>query len=413
MKHDNENSNGSKKSSYELVGEMVRIFQRGGRWYANFQHNGRQQRTSLKTNSKKEARRRAIQLEADLLSGSYAAAAKAPGLDKVIDDYRSYLQGRRRGDKTLTKYEYAFQQFLDLAKRRRVKSIEQVDLSFVDAFRKQRRRHGSKKLASAKTVHNDLVLLRQVVNFALRRKMIQSDPLAGLQLEKPKPRPQPCWTRDEVDRILKAAREPQRGQLTLLAETGMRVGELRWLTWEDVDLQLGVIHIRPKPDGCWKPKTGDIRAIPISPDARRVLERLPRHCQWVVTARASRPYPQGDHPISERRLLDYLKRLLKHLGLRGHLHTFRHAFISHALTQGIPEAIVRQWVGHVDRDIIRQYTHIADRASQAAMQRLARGTDSNLQKTDLGGSNHVQVPDADSAQNQHSRSEGQSNLGAK
>jgi hypothetical protein len=41
------------------------------------------------------------------------------------------------------------------------------------------------------------------------------------------------------------------------------------------------------------------------------------------------------------------------------------------VSSGIPEAIVRQWVGHVDREVTKLYTHIADEASQAAMQRLA------------------------------------------
>ena len=39
--------------------------------------------------------------------------------------------------------------------------------------------------------------------------------------------------------------------------------------------------------------------------------------------------------------------------------------------KGIPEAIVRQWVGHVDPEMLKLYTHILDEASQAAMQRLA------------------------------------------
>lgn len=413
MNRHSDNGDPTDRSRYEPVGDLVSIFRRGDRWYANFQQDGRQQRRSLNTTSKKEARRRAIQLEADLVSGKYAAATKAPSLAKVIDEYRDYLEGRRRAAKTMTKYEHGFKLFLDLAERRDAKSILQVDLAFADAFRRERKRHGSDEPASAKTVHSDLVLLRQLANFARRRKMIHIDPLAGLEMEKPKPRPQPCWTRDEVDQVLAAASEPQRGQLTLLAETGMRVGELRWLTWDDVDLKRGVLHIRPKPDGSWKPKSGDIRAIPISPAARTVLESLLRDTPWVVTARPSRKYPDGGHQISERRLLNYLKRILKPLGLTGHLHTFRHAFISHALTQGIPEAIVRQWVGHVDAQIIRQYTHIADTASQAAMQRLASGSNSTLQKLDRGGSNNVSATDSDSAQNQHNHRGCQSSRGAK
>jgi integrase len=74
--------------------------------------------------------------------------------------------------------------------------------------------------------------------------------------------------------------------------------------------------------------------------------------------------------IRQRRLLDYLQRQLKKLDLPGHLHTFRHTFISLALTRGTPEATVRRWVGPVDAATIRRYTHIASQESHAAMQRL-------------------------------------------
>jgi integrase len=369
--------NGERNQCYELVFERVRLFQRGRKWYANFQHRGRQRRQSLGTTSKKEARRRALVLESKLAAGEYQQPKRAPSLADVIEQYRVHLKTERRRPKTVKKYEHGFKRMLELAKQRRTKTILDIDLSFVDAFRQGRTRGNTDKPASAKTIHNDTVLLKQLVNFALRRGLIHEDPLRGLKLKKPKITPQPCWTRPEVDRILAATREPQRSSLTILAETGMRAGELKHLTWEDVDFERGVLHIRPKDD--WQPKTGDIRAIPISPALRELLGRLPRRTRWVVTARASRRYPDGDHQISERRLLDYLKRVLKRLGLKGHLHTFRHAFISHALTSGVPEAIVRQWVGHVDPAIIRQYTHIADVSSQAAMQRLAEGGTGILQ----------------------------------
>jgi integrase len=87
-----------------------------------------------------------------------------------------------------------------------------------------------------------------------------------------------------------------------------------------------------------------------------------------------------------------LKPVLKSLGLSGHLHTFRHSFISHALTQGIAEAVVRRWVGHVDDEIIRRYTHIADEVSKAAMSRLAAASasspspDKEVKNEDANGS---------------------------
>ncbi|REJ74406.1 MAG: site-specific integrase [Planctomycetota bacterium] len=200
-------------------------------------------------------------------------------------------------------------------------------------------------------------------------KKISRDPLDGLRIKEPKPTRQPCWTPEEVEQILNASQGTQRTAFTLLADTGMRVGEAKWLNWEDIDFKRGVLHIRAK-DG-WKPKSGDARTVPMSPRIRELLAGLDRRGPWVLRAAPSRKHPRGDGQLSERRLLQSLKRVLKRLGLHGHLHTFRHAFISHALMAGTPEAIVRDWVGHVDDKIIQMYTHVADAESQRAMARLA------------------------------------------
>ncbi len=401
---DNRN-NKSDKQAYEQIGEHVRIFQRKNRWYANFQHDGKQRRPSLGTSSKKEARRRAIQLDAKISSGRYELPVQAPGIDAVIAAYEIYLKTERRSRKTLKKYAHAFKLILDLASQRKAKTILDVDLAFVDAFRAARVAGG----AAPKTVHNDTVTIRQLVNFAWRRGMINEDPLKGLRLCKPKPTPQPCWTPVELDQIIGAAAEPQRSVFAVLGGTGMRIGELKFLTWDDIDFAHKVIHIRPKDD--WKPKTGDVRAIPMSPVVRDVLQQLPQKSRWCFTALPSKRYPKGDHQVSERRLLQYIKRVLGRLGLKGHLHTFRHTFISNALTGGIPEAIVRQWVGHVDREILKHYTHIADAASQAAMQRLARADNHSLHEDKEVSNDHTK--DSRPAQFQHKTEEPQNDDGAK
>jgi integrase len=352
------------ENEHEKIGEYTTIFRRGERWYVNFQHDGKQHRKSLRTTSKKQAKSKAIQIEADLAEGRFTQEKRAPSVKAVIDLYRKYLQTEGRSKSTLAKYERAFSDFLALAERMKVKTLLGVDRRFVDAFRNKRVKDGAEPM----TVHTDTVILRQVVNFALERDLVSRDPLRGLKLKKPKRRPQPCWTIKELERILAIAAEPHRSIFIVLAETGMRVGELKHLTWTDIDFDNGVIHIREK-EG-WKPKTGDARVIPMSDRARDVLAKLPHRASWVFTAARSSKYPQGDHPISERRLLEYLKRVLKKLGLPGHVHTFRHHFISAALTKGTPETVVRQWVGHVDREVMKRYTHVADEISKSAMQRL-------------------------------------------
>jgi integrase len=161
------------------------------------------------------------------------------------------------------------------------------------------------------------------------------------------------------------------------------------------------ITIQPKQG--WKPKTGDRRTIPISSAAAAALATLPRRARWVVTMPPTKRLPASGQRWTERRLLGELKRVLKKLKLPGKLHTFRHFFISNALMKGIPTATVRSWVGHVDEEIIRLYTHIHDRASQEAMKSLS---EANRVVRDPGnGNDEKQKADSSSAQFQHNPKE--------
>jgi integrase len=232
--------------------------------------------------------------------------------------------------------------------------------------------------AKPKATHNDIVLIKQLVNFEVRRGMIRENPLKELKLGQPKRTPQPYWTRDQVDVILTAAGPKYRAVFRFLADTGCRIGEAEWLTWEDVDFANRIVHIREK-DG-WHPKTGDMQVIPISPALETTLKNLSQISPWVFTAAPSRQYPNRGHQISPRRALAHVKTVLKKLGLKGHLHTFRHSFISHALISGVPEAIVRKWAGHVDPEIIRIYTHIADQQSRDALDQIFPDDPSASQK---------------------------------
>lgn len=267
------------KIEYEQVGEIVRIFQRGNKWYVNYQFNGKQRRNSLKTTSKKEAHLRALAIERELVSGTFRTAQKPPTIEAVVAQYKTYLETEGRAARTLTKYTKIFDRIIDLAQRLHRRNILGIDLAFVDAYRQER----AERDRAPKTIFTETIVIRQVMNFALRRKLISSDPLEGLKIREPKPTSQPCWTPDQVEQILATSLEMQKIAFTILADTGLRVGELQWLTWADVDSDRNVLHVRPK-EG-WTPKTGDQRAVPMSPRLRGLLASMARRSQWVVTRR--------------------------------------------------------------------------------------------------------------------------------
>ena len=351
----------------EHVGEFVRIFRRGKVWYANYQAGRKQHRVSLKTTNKKVAQRKALRIDTELATGQWKPATETATVEVAIAAYLEKLRADDLAAKTLGKYEMLLKRIGALAVDRNARDVSHLDLGFVDAYRAMRAKAGAKQ----KTIYGETVFLRQLVNFAQTRNMVEKDPLLGIKLKKPKPTRQPCWTADQVAQILAATPSDVLPALTLLAETGMRFGELQWLTWDDVELREhdGAIHVRQK-EG-WRPKTGDQRTIPLSLAAQTVLRVLPRTWRWVVTMPPSQMCLSQGRQWTERRLLASLKTIIEPLGLPGKLHTFRHYFISNALLNGMPEAMVRKWVGHVDAKIIKIYTHMNDEASRAAMQRLA------------------------------------------
>jgi integrase len=292
------------------------------------------------------------------------------------------LRSEQRATKTLSKYQCALNHFQRIARSAGVRHLSQVDLRLLDQYRCHRTSAG----IAAKTLFSETVTIKQLLNFAVSRGFLNTNPFRALKLKKPKCRPQPFWTIDQVGQILTATKgSVYHAVYQVLAETGMRIGEVVFLTWEDLDLDNRILYVREKPlmrggkcVGIWKPKTGEQRVVPLTQSLVELFRGLPRRrCPWVFSRPSRNSAKPGFTRINDRNVLSHLKDALKTLGLLGHLHTFRHSFISHALTRGVPEAVVRDWVGHVDAQTIRWYMHIADKESHAQMERLfeRRATD--------------------------------------
>lgn len=359
----------------EKIGERVRLFQRGAIWYANYQLYGKQYRESLKTTKKKAAEAKAHALDRRLAAGERPAEQKPCTIEDAIEAYKAYLTAKRRRPKTRGKYWAVFANVQALAGKMGRDKLSQVDLTFADRYEAERA-----KSCAPRTVYTELVIVRQLVKFSVTRKLIREDPLLGLKLKKPKPTPQPCFTEDQVVQILAMASAAHRPTFLLLSETGMRIGEARWLTWDDVDFDKKVIHVRGK-DG-WKPKSGDERVVHMTKTLMAFLQEHPKSGRFVLTTAPTSAHPKIGRQISERRALVALKRILKTLGIPGKLHTFRHFFISNCLFHDIEEPIVRSWVGHVDPAIMRLYTHVHDSVSQDRIQRIGRKKASKDQGVD-------------------------------
>src|SRR5262249_34933484 len=123
-------------------------------------------------------------------------------------------------------------------------------------------------------------LLAGTFAHALRRGLISRNPMDGIAAsERPRQRNKRQVARLDATTVAKlvdaGTTERWRAAVGLAGFAGLRLGELRALTWSDVDLSAGTISVcrSAQPDGALtKPKTdAGVRVVPLLPALRRLL----------------------------------------------------------------------------------------------------------------------------------------------
>jgi integrase len=126
------------------------------------------------------------------------------------------------------------------------------------------------------------------------------NPALGVELPEKQPvREKHALTLEQISRLLTIFGEPVRTMFLIGVTTGMRVGEILGLRWQDVDFANQQIRIA---QNCYRgcmgsPKTkGSRRTIPLPPHALEALQRLPGPSaeqqgeQLVFHTRSGKPY---------------------------------------------------------------------------------------------------------------------------
>lgn len=196
------------------------------------------------------------------------------------------------------------------------------------------------------------------------------------------------FTPDECKKILVAAVNPYRSMYALAAMTGMRIGEILGLCWEDVIFASATITVRQT---VWRGKVQTAKTVdsenslpmpaPLSTILQSHLkEWKPNSYGLLFVNSRSTPW------IAENIVRDYLGPLLASLKIpHGGFHAFRHAHSSLLIDGGASVKVTQEQLRHSDpRITIGRYSHVIGDARRAAVEQLAAQIcDSNgLQEND-------------------------------
>ena len=153
--------------------------------------------------------------------------------------------------------------------------------------------------------------------------------------------------------------------IILCISTGLRLGEICSLKWEDIDLEQMIIHVKSTVQRIallnQEAKTAlittspksifSIREIPISDELKRLLIQIKTEDSRYVLG--------GDKPMEPRTYQNRFKKYLRDVKLREYnFHILRHTFATNCIDNGMDVKSLSEILGHSDVQItLNRYVH--------------------------------------------------------
>ena len=230
-------------------------------------------------------------------------------------------------------------------------------------LRKPRIIDGKQERGLANSTANKMLrILSEMLDVAVQQKLIPSNPAMDVHKLADNYRKRGCYTVDEA-RLILGHREQWPSALAWLgsyvaAMTGMREGEIRALTREDVkEDHLEVCHSFDVTVGIKSTKADKAREIPIPSELRREL------LYWAPEHGYIFSIDGGETPVNPDYMLDNLYARMESLGIqyktrRLCFHSWRHFFNTRLIASGVQGEITRAVVGHQSADMTDQYLHL-------------------------------------------------------
>ena len=250
---------------------------------------------------------------------------------------------------------------------------------------------------SPKTISNLHACLHRALQQAVKEQMIPSNPCDAVDLPRKEAAEISVLTREQQVKLMQESYRHRYGVFIRLAlSTGMRIGEIVGLRWDDIDFTNRILFVRstlnrlPTVDG--ESKTQLFVGTPKTKNGRRSIPLfdaiISDLADWRKTQEADAQLAQSAYentgyvvtnefgkPIEPRTFRDHYIRILKAAGLPHFtFHALRHTFATRAIEQGMDVKALSKILGHASVGFtLDTYAHLLDdhkRESMMLMQEL-------------------------------------------
>ncbi|MBE5748301.1 MAG: site-specific integrase [Clostridiales bacterium] len=264
--------------------------------------------------------------------------------------------------------------------------LEKIKSDDVQCFLHQKMQNGNVKNntgLSPSTVNLLRALLNSMFECAFQNGFINQNPCKKIKRVVEEEKPAKVFSRDEQKRIEEVCMTniPKYIGVLIVLYTGVRLGELLALTWEDVDLKNGIISINKtvyyakdengryqRYVGTPKSKSSK-RIIPIAKNLKKLLK------EHKKSAKANSViFTRNQSTCSVRGYQQMFAYLQKKANIRQkNFHTLRHTFATRAIECGVDIKTLSELMGHKNATMtLNRYGHSLFETKQKAVDLIAK-----------------------------------------
>lgn len=233
------------------------------------------------------------------------------------------------------------------------------------------------------TVSGIISVLKNSLKEARKTGNVDREYSDSIRMPKSREKEVSCFSVSEQKKIERAVFKSEKDRLfgiVLCLYTGLRIGELMALKWEDVDLQRGALSVNKTCRDRWQngqyirqldtPKTvSSKRIIPIPKQLLPYLRTIKKRSlsAFVISRYNGKDVPLRSYQKTFERLL--VRENIPHKGF----HALRHTFATRALECGMDVKTLSEILGHKNATItLNRYAHSLLEHKQEMMNKLGK-----------------------------------------
>lgn len=274
-----------------------------------------------------------------------------------IIGFKDYLKNQKKSsDNTLESYVRDIGQFLSFCSSNNINDIAKIDAVVIEKYNSFLTLNGKSKATLTRVAAS----LRCFFQHLIINGTIINNPVLSVKFEKAEKKLPEILTNKEINLLLsqpdgsdyKSMRD--KAMLELLYATGIKVSELIDLSINDINLQIGILHMR---------SAKAERIIPMYPAAIKAVAAYVANVRPIIIAENGEDRlftNMNGSPLSRQGFWKIIKHYASMADIDKDItpHTLRHSFAAHLLENGAQLSDIKEMLGHSDISSTQIYAQI-------------------------------------------------------